>query len=214
MAGKFNKASKSDLRKLSSFLQNTQKSSQFTPAVSGGVMHREGVMGTFYYIKLRDQESGEEFFKIGICTTSVAERWGRENGSQFDDEKYSIQFGSRTKKYNTALDVLLIDSWSFPDESPGSSKAFDFEQWVKDVFKPYQATKEYRWSRLKEVVRTGMSELFSRDLYECTELIPTEDVREYIMQKALDMGGELTSEAEARKLVAYIGHEKLLRKQK
>ena len=33
-----NKASQSGLRKLPSSWQNTQKSSQFTPAVAGGVM--------------------------------------------------------------------------------------------------------------------------------------------------------------------------------
>ena len=93
---------------------------------------RESIVETCYYIKLRDQNTGDELFKIGICTTSVAERWGRVNGSQFDDSKYSLEYGSKTKKYKTPMEVLLIDSWSFPLSSSGElSKAYIFEQWVK-----------------------------------------------------------------------------------
>lgn len=170
-------------------------------------------MGTFYYIKLRDQIDGDELFKIGVCTTTVAERWGRENGTQFDDTKYSLEYGSKTKKYNTPMEVLLIDSWAFPFSSTGESLiAYEFEQTVKTLFKPYQAVKEYRWSYLTKVVRTGMSELFYKDIYECGEVIESYDVRAYLLNMALEMGGKLTSEREASKLVAYIGKEKLERK--
>ena len=172
-------------------------------------------MQTFYYIKLRDPETCDELFKIGICSTSVAERWGRRNGSQFDEIEGLFSSRSRLKKYNTSMEVLLMDSWAFPaPTSTVDSQALAFEHWVKSTFKDYQAVKDIRWSRLKEFVRTGMSELFSKDLYECIDVTVFGDVRDYMDRRAKSFGGKLTSEKEAQKLIAYIGQEKLSRKHK
>ena len=113
------------------------------------------------------------------------------------------------------MEVLLIDSWAFPaPTSTVDSQALAFEQWVKNTFKDYQAVKDIRWSRLKGFVRTGMSELFSKDLYECTEVTIRDDVRDFMNRRAKSFGGKLTSEKEAQKLQAYIGREKLSRKHK
>lgn len=170
-------------------------------------------MQTFYYIKFRDPGNRQELFKIGICSTSVAERWGRQNGSQFEEIESLLAEGRKLKKHNTPMEVLLIDSWSFPSPLTGeSSKAIEFEQWVKEKFKPYQAKHDVRWSRLKEFVRTGMSELFSQDLYECKDVTIFDDVRSLIHKQASAMGGILTSEKEAQRLQAYIGKERLARK--